>query len=68
MKTDQQIVAACNALARRFYAMLGYQVDEHFLFYEARHPQERGVWNMAVMAYEHIAGTDVEEALEALTE
>lgn len=29
----------------------------------ASHPQEQGAWNLAVIAYDHIDGTDVEQAL-----
>jgi hypothetical protein len=62
-KTEAEIVEGCNELARLFYKSLGYQVPDGFKFYEAHHPQEVGVWNMAVMAYDHIADTDVENAL-----
>lgn len=64
MKTNAEIVAECNELARRFYESLGYEVEKGYRFDQARHPQERGMWNMAAMAYEYIEGTDVEQALE----
>lgn len=63
LKTDQQIVDECNELARLFYKMHGYEVEDGYRFYEAHHPQEIGMWNMAVAAYEHIEGTKVEQAL-----
>lgn len=66
MKTEQEIVDDCNQLARAFYEMQGYQVPDDFKFYKARHPAEVGVWNMAVLAYEHIEGTDVEDCLRCL--
>lgn len=56
-------VAACNDLARAFYKAHGYEVKDDYRFYEATHPQEVSMWNLAVMAYEHIEGTDVLEAL-----
>lgn len=62
-RTNQQIVDDCNKLARLFYASLGYQVEDGYRFDQARHPQERGMWNQAVIAYDHIEGTDVEDAL-----
>lgn len=63
MKTAKQIVEEANALARSFYLMTGCEVDDDFKFYEAHHPAEVGCWNQAVVAYEHIAGTDVEDCL-----
>jgi hypothetical protein len=66
IKTAQQIVDDCNALARQFYASMGYVVPDGYKFYEAHHPQERGMWAQAVMAYDHIEGTDVESALSEL--
>jgi hypothetical protein len=59
----EEIVKDCNELARQFYLSMGYQVEEGYRFDKARHPQETGMWNMAVMAYEHIESTDVEAAL-----
>ena len=63
MKTSVEIVADCNALARRFYSMHGYQVPDDYRFDKAHHPQERLMWTMAVEAYEHIEGTPVEDCL-----
>lgn len=63
MKTERQIVDDCNALARQFYKMQGCEVPDDFKFYESRHPMEQGCWNLAVLAYDHIEGTDVEDAL-----
>lgn len=65
-KTDAEIVAACNELARLFYKANGYDVPEGYRFDEAHHPQELGMWNLAVMAYDHIEGTDVECAIDNL--
>lgn len=42
-----------NALARKFYAAHGYQVGELYDFEKAVHPQEQGMWNLAVIAHEH---------------
>ncbi len=63
MKTEQQIVEDCNALARQFYKMQGCKVPDDFKFYEAHHPMEVRCWNMAVLAYDHIEGTDVDDCL-----
>jgi hypothetical protein len=64
MSQEQKIVEACNNLARQFYAMHGNVVKDDFKFYNATHPQEVGMWNMAVLAYDHIEGTDVMDALQ----
>lgn len=66
MKTNQQIVNDCLALAQRFYSMHGYQVPDGYRFDLASHPQERLMWVMAVEAYEHIEGTPVEDCMEDL--
>lgn len=66
MEHEQRIVEQCNALARQFYSMQGYVVGDDYKFYKATHPQEVGMWNMAVLAYDHIEGTDVEDALNQI--
>lgn len=63
MRTEQEIVDDANALARVFYGLLGYQVEAGYRFDAATHPQETAMWRMAVIAYENIEGTDVEDAL-----
>lgn len=62
-KTDQEIVDGANELARQFYSMRGYSVPEGYRFDKATHPHEVEAWQMAVVAYEHVGGTDVESAL-----
>jgi hypothetical protein len=64
MTSNKELVHKCNSLARTFYAMQGYEQPESFKFYDATHPHELGCWTMAVAAYEHIDGSEVEEALE----
>lgn len=66
MRTEKEIVDDANALARVFYGILGYQVEPGYRFDEAIHPQERAMWSMAVIAYENIEGTDVEDALACI--
>ncbi len=63
---NKTLVRRCNRLARKFYAMQGYEVRKGFKFYDSMHPQERGCWNMAVAAYEHIRGDEVDGALDEL--
>jgi hypothetical protein len=67
-RTSREIVDDANALARVFYGMLGYQVEPGYRFDQATHPQEQSMWNMAVVAYENIEGTDVEDALNDILE
>jgi len=62
-KTPKQIVDDCNALARKFYAPLGYDVPKGYRFDQANHPQERSVWRQACTAYEHIEGHNPEDAV-----
>lgn len=67
-KPHGEIVDGANQLARQLYAMHGCVVPDDYKFFSASHPMERGCWNMAVEAYEHIDGTDVLAALESLQE
>lgn len=66
--TNRELVDNCNELARTFYKMQGYQVGPDFKFYDSTHPHERGMWNTAVVAYEHVNGTDIAEVLDELTD
>ena len=67
-KSDEQIVAAGLELARRIYKAMGYEVPVGYKFYDARHPQEQGMWNLAVIAFEELTGTDLEDALANIEE
>lgn len=62
-KTPFEQVSRCNELARLFYEMRGYVVPEGHRFDQASHPDELGMWNLAVLAFDFIEGTDVEDAL-----
>lgn len=42
-----------NALARMFYEMHGYKVEIGFDFSKSQHPQERGMWLMALESYKY---------------
>lgn len=61
--TEKQVINRTNDLARRFYEMQGCVVPRKYKFWQATHPAERLCWDMAVVAMEHIAKTDVENAL-----
>ncbi|HTU18531.1 MAG TPA: hypothetical protein VMG10_10765 [Gemmataceae bacterium] len=66
--SNKEIVAKCNALARRFYAMHGCHVEAGYRFDDAEHPHEMSMWNMAVAAFDSIADIDVESALAQFLE
>jgi len=59
---EQEIVDKALELARQFYESHGYEVEKGYKFYESTHPQEQAMWNLACIAYEHIEGTEVEDA------
>lgn len=67
-KTDEEIVAAGLELARAFYEAHGYEVEEGYKFYDAHHPQERSMWDLATIAFEQLTGTDLNDALENIGE
>jgi hypothetical protein len=67
-KRREKIVAGANALAAKFYLQFDCQASAGYKFYEATHPQEVLVWNMACVAYEHINEVDVHAILEELQE
>lgn len=62
--TDQQIVERGLELARAFYKAHGYEVEPGYRFDLASHPQERVMWNLAVIAMDHLSQTDLAEVLE----
>lgn len=65
-RSDQQIVAVANSLAREFYGLMGCEVPEGYRFDRATHPQERMCWEMACRAFDVIDHTEVSEALAAV--
>lgn len=64
--SNAEIVARCNELAREFYEARGYCVPEGYRFDQSHHPRHVEMWNFAVLAFDYIEGTDVEDALEQL--
>lgn len=62
-KSDRQIIDEANELAREFHRQEGYAVMDGFKFYESDHPRAIKAWNMAVIAYEHLTGTDLTDVL-----
>lgn len=62
-KSEQKIVKEANELAAEFYKIRGYVVREGYRFDRATHPQERECWQMAAVAYERLAATDIDDAV-----
>lgn len=67
-KSKQEIIDEVNALAAKFYPQFDAQAKNGHKFYEAAHPQEVAVWNMACLAYEHINEVDVRSILDEMLE
>lgn len=65
-KSDEEILAAGLELARTFYRAYGYEVPEGYKFYEATHPQECSMWDLAVIAFEQLTGTSLDDVLDNL--
>lgn len=63
-KTPEAVVSECNKLAILFYKSCGCRVSSDYKMYDASHPQEAGMWNLAVIAYDFIEGIDVMQALD----
>jgi hypothetical protein len=61
--SDEQIVARGLELAELFYRAHGFEVPKGFAFHASSHPQEQSMWNLAVIAFEELTGTDLNEAL-----
>jgi len=66
VRTDRELVAECNELARIFYANRGFKVRRGYRFDQAGHPEELAMWRLACLAYDHIEGTDPDEAANNL--
>jgi len=65
-KTDEELLVEAERLARSFYKLHGYVVREGYCFRKATHPQEQLMWDLVVEAYEHIEGTDLQNAVAAV--
>lgn len=61
LMSDEELIEQTNNLAHRFYRMHGYQAPKGFKFYEATHPQEVLMWDMACAAMEDLRQTDVSD-------
>jgi hypothetical protein len=49
-QSPAKIVEQTNALAHKLYGLMGHQRPGEFKFYEATHPQEVLMWEMACHA------------------
>ena len=68
MKTNEEIIEQALAMAARFYSIMGYQSKPGFKFYDSRHPTELMCWYMAVDAFNELAATDVNDALDEIND
>lgn len=68
MRTDQQIIDQTNELARRLYAIRGYQAQAGYRFDRATHPHEAEAWSGACEAQRLLTGTDPDDALDNIGE
>lgn len=67
-KSDEQIIQEANELAREFHRFNGYEVPDGFKFYETENPRAIAAWNLAVIAYEFLTGTDLTDVLSNIDE
>ena len=63
MRTEQEIIDQTNALAREFYAIMGFHVREGYRFDQAMRGRARDMWQMACLAQDRLTDTDVDNAL-----
>lgn len=68
MRTAQEILDQTNTLARRLYALRGYEVREGYRFDRATHPHEAAAWRGACEAQLLLTQTDPEDAIMELEE
>lgn len=66
-QTPQEIVDETNALARLFYRAHGCIVPTGYRFDQATHPQEQGMWSLAVLAQQTLCDVDPTQALEEVS-
>ena len=55
-KRAKKLRRSLNELARQFYSAQGYEADKGSDFEHSTHPQERGAYALALIAYEHFNG------------
>lgn len=58
-----ELIQACNRLAATYYRAHGYKITPGYRFDRSEHPHERGMWDLAAIAFDHLLGIDVEEIL-----
>ena len=64
MRSNEFLMKQTNALARLYYLMNGYRVEEGFRFDLSSHPQEVLMWRMACMAQRVLTSTEVQNDAE----
>jgi hypothetical protein len=67
-RTDAEIVAQTNELARQFMRLEGYEAEPGLKFYTAQSPRSNKYWVMACVAQELLTDTEVHDALQTVLE
>lgn len=63
-RSTNEIIEQTNALARQFYAEMGYvETRTEFMFYASKHPTERLMWRLACIAQLELTETDPDELI-----
>jgi hypothetical protein len=62
-RTPEEIINQTNDLAAAFYLLHGKKRPNGFRFWEATHPEERLMWELAVSAQEMLTDTNVDDCL-----
>lgn len=65
--TNADILHDAIELARKLYRMDGFLVRSSYPFYDTDNPRAAGVWLKVITAYQHIAGIDLHEIVQELT-
>ncbi|KVD92980.1 hypothetical protein WS63_08070 [Burkholderia stagnalis] len=68
IRTDIEVVEQTNALARKLYAIRGYDVPEDYRFDRATHAHEVEAWQGACAAQLLLTDTDPDDALANIEE
>ncbi|WP_417212106.1 hypothetical protein [Acinetobacter venetianus] len=63
-RSTKEIIEQTNALARQFYAEMGYvETRTEFMFYASQHPTEKLMWRLACIAQLELTETDPDELI-----
>jgi hypothetical protein len=63
-RSDREILAQTNAVARELYRLRGYVTPSNYRFNLATHPHEVEAWNGACIAQLMLTGTDLRDVVD----